>query len=95
MTRERLSCKNCSKPPAPGKVRCEECAELHNLTEAKRRAERRAAGLCVVCGAPAALDDDGEPQSLCPADRETYAYRREQRKQRAKRKRTRGKETRA
>lgn len=87
--RERDTCQECSSPPLPGERRCSTCKELHNLREAKRRDDRREQGLCVPCGAPAVLDDDGEPMRFCDACRAKADARRlalKLRKQRERRK---------
>lgn len=69
-------CQECRRPPLPGKKRCKRCTRLHNLREAARRAERRAAGLCTVCGVPAVVDDDGIAMIHCDEHRAAYAIRR-------------------
>jgi hypothetical protein len=69
MGRIRDTCQECGSPPLPGKTRCQTCLEHHSLREAKRRQDRRDQGLCVPCGAPAVIDDDGVPMSYCDACR--------------------------
>lgn len=69
MSRERDTCQECSSLPLPGERRCQGCKDLHNLREAKRRDDRREQGLCVPCGEPAVLDDDGVPMRYCDSCR--------------------------
>jgi hypothetical protein len=40
----------CTADPPPGRKRCDNCSKIHNAREAERRAARRKAALCVVCG---------------------------------------------
>jgi hypothetical protein len=55
MARDARACKHCrTRPALPGQRRCAACAELHRQQEQARRLERRACGLCPVCGARAA-----------------------------------------
>lgn len=63
--RDPSLCQDCGSVPLPDGRRCQTCKDLHNLREAARRAERRENGLCVPCGEPAVLDDDGEPMRYC------------------------------
>jgi len=49
----------------PDGRRCQTCKDLHNLREAARREERREQGLCLPCGQPAVIDDDGMPMRYC------------------------------
>ena len=85
MTVERKHCQECKRKPVPGKRRCKRCAQNHNLREAARRDERRRAGLCVVCGATAVIDEHGEPMSLCDEHRLRYEVRREAAKKKRER----------
>jgi hypothetical protein len=77
-------CKDCRRPPLPGKRRCKRCAKAHNFREAARREERRKTGLCTVCGAPAVVDDEGEAMAHCDEHRAAYAVRRAALAQRAR-----------
>jgi hypothetical protein len=91
-------CKDCySKPPAPGKCRCEGCAVIHNSKEAQRRELRRSNGECVVCGKPAVPSDDERSRtgqrergrgrgkrSLCKKHQKAYAKYAERQRQRRK-----------
>lgn len=43
----------CTVDPPRGRSRCDNCSAVHNAREAERRATRRKAALCVVCGRPA------------------------------------------
>ena len=54
--------------------RCEACRRRHNAKEAARRAERKAAGRCTVCGAKGARVNGGT-LTVCPTHREYYAAR--------------------
>lgn len=50
-------CGDCHvEEPVQGLSRCQSCREKFNAKEAIRRADRRAKGLCVTCGKPAAKD---------------------------------------
>lgn len=78
----RTNCKDCSCHPLPGKRRCAPCGKAHSEREAARREARRRAGLCVVCGTVAELDDEGAPMTLCRRHRLAYETRRLAQKQR-------------
>lgn len=67
-------CKDCANPAVAGRARCAACGKEHNAREAARRAERKAAAKCVVCGERAARVD-GEPLSTCPTHREYFRAR--------------------
>lgn len=69
-----LACKDCPSAPMKGARRCKACALTHNARETARRAERRARGLCHVCGGKGARVD-GETLSTCPTHREYYRAR--------------------
>lgn len=71
MSADDPRCKDCASPPQYGRARCAACAKAHRAQEAARRAERKAEGKCVVCGARAARVG-GEPLTVCPAHREYY-----------------------
>lgn len=68
-------CNECAAAAEPGRSRCAACAKAHNAREAARRAERKAAGKCVVCGVRAARSA-GEALTVCPEHRAYYAERR-------------------
>lgn len=57
-----------------GGARCDECRRAHNAREAARRAERKAAGRCTVCG-ERAVRVEGEPLATCTTHREYYRAR--------------------
>jgi hypothetical protein len=86
--RERNTCQDCGDFPLPGERRCQRHKDLHNLREARRREDRREQGLCLPCGAPAVLDDDGVPMRYCDGCRAKNEARRLALKQRTARKRT-------
>lgn len=54
--------------------RCDHCRAVHNRRETARRAERKAAQRCTVCGAKAARVG-GQSLTTCPAHRAYYAER--------------------
>lgn len=66
-------CKDCASTELVG-ARCKACAAFHAEREAARRAKRKAAGECVVCGARAARVD-GQSLTTCPTHREYYRAR--------------------
>lgn len=68
------ACKDCPDPPAPGKRRCKPCAKAHSAREADRRAQRREAGKCTVCGARA-VKVGGVALTTCAEHREYYRAR--------------------
>lgn len=70
-----IKCKDCARPPAPGKRRCKRCAKVHNQRETARREARRVAGLCLVCGADAATDEADHVLTLCQKHRQHYVER--------------------
>lgn len=43
--------KRCAHPPVPGTTRCEKHTDHHRAEVGQRRRERRAAGVCGLCGA--------------------------------------------
>lgn len=53
--------------------RCAACRERRRLVVAKLRDERRAAGVCHVCGDEVAIGDDGEPLTRCERHRKQNA----------------------
>lgn len=63
--RDPHKCQDCSSPPLPDGRRCQSCKDLHNMREAARREERRAQGLCLPCGQPAVIDEEGNPMRYC------------------------------
>jgi hypothetical protein len=67
-------CKDCAEPAIKNAARCEACRKEHNKVEARRRRERKEAGLCTVCGGKAIVVD-GEPLTTCKTHREYYAER--------------------
>lgn len=67
-------CKDCAATAPKGTSRCDGCRAAHNAREAARRAERRTAGKCVVCG-KAAVKIDGKPLRTCKAHREYFRAR--------------------
>lgn len=64
----------CSGDPPEDRRMCDGCREKHNALEAARRAERKAAGKCVVCGG-AAVKLDGTRLSTCKTHREYFRAR--------------------
>lgn len=50
------TCRECSSPPAPGRVRCKPCLAVARERERLRREALRAAAKCVVCGRRAAKE---------------------------------------
>lgn len=66
-------CKDCAAL-APDGARCDVCRVAHNAREAGRRAARKAACKCVVCGKRAAVVA-GVALSTCAAHREYYRVR--------------------
>ena len=74
-------CKDCAKAaPKSGAARCKACAKAHAAREAARRAERKAARLCGVCGAPA-VRVAGVYRSTCETHREYFRARDEARRE--------------
>lgn len=73
---------NGAKCPHADKGRCPACAAVHAAREAERRAERKANGLCAVCGAKASpsklaggVKRVKERATLCSAHLQYYAER--------------------
>lgn len=64
----------CTQDPPVDGGRCDSCRALHNAREASRRAERKAAAKCTVCGGRAVVLD-GAPLTLCKTHREYYRAR--------------------
>lgn len=70
----RGRCKDCSANAIEGLQRCEDCRAAHNAREAERRAERRDAAKCWVCGQRAVVVN-GQALSTCKIHREYFAAR--------------------
>lgn len=66
-------CKDCTYAATDG-ARCADCRHAHNAREQARRAERRAAGKCTVCGDPA-VSVAGARLTTCATHREYYRAR--------------------
>lgn len=66
-------CKDCASTDLVG-ARCAACAAAHSAREAVRRAERKAAGKCTVCG-ERAVRVDGQTLTTCKAHREYFRAR--------------------
>lgn len=64
-------CQDCAQLPAPGRSRCDACAERHAVQSAARREELRAAGRCIVCGRARGRGTG----TLCPMHRDYYRAR--------------------
>jgi len=69
------ACTDCASPPAHGHRRCAPHLAERRALEARQRADRRAAGLCVTCGRGAVPG-----LSLCAHHREYYRARDESRR---------------
>jgi len=54
--------------------RCDNCRAAHNARETARRAERKAAGKCTVCGAKGVVVN-GVRLTVCKTHREYYRVR--------------------
>ena len=48
--REEGLCYICGSPPAEGKKRCQKCIDKDTAASRKHYAQRRAAGMCTLCG---------------------------------------------
>ena len=74
-------CHGCGKKTP--NYRCKVCLRAHREREARRRDERRAAGLCLTCGTPVAKSKRiaggkiriNEPAVYCTAHLAYYAAR--------------------
>lgn len=64
----------CTSDPPEGRCMCPSCARTHADNAAARRAERKAAGKCSVCG-KAAFKVEGARLSTCKTHREYYRAR--------------------
>lgn len=73
-----IRCKDCPEPHAPGKSRCEACAEKRRVDEAARRTQRRKRRQCLTCGNPAE-----QGRRYCKRHLRYYAARDRARKSRA------------
>ena len=67
-------CKDCAEPALEGAARCDTCRKAHNARESARRAERKDAGKCTVCG-ERAVKVDGVRLSTCETHREYFRAR--------------------
>ena len=65
----------CTGDPEPGRSKCAHCRAVLARDEATRRAARRAACACIVCGADADVGADGQPLGTCPTHREYFRSR--------------------
>lgn len=65
----------CSADPEPGRAKCKSCRAVLARDAATRRAERKRARACTVCGKAAAKGEDGQLLATCAAHREYYRAR--------------------
>jgi len=64
-------CADCNeKPPAAGRVRCEQCLADHNASNQQRNASLRRRGICIDCHKPKPDDERSNGLSRCHRCRE-------------------------